>query len=175
MMEFVDCFDASNQPTHQTRARSDLKGSPCYFRVVHLWWVVNGQWLVQKRGKADDLTPYMWALTTGLVTTGETPEETVIRETWEELGAALKPADLTLKKIVPTHREPYKTFAYIYFTDVAAPSFTLSEEVLATDWWALPVIQGKIKAGTFWDYAQLLDAPDYFTQGVLHDPARKTD
>lgn len=169
MMEFVDCFDALNHPTHQTYARSDLKGSPCYFRVVHLWWIVQEKWLVQKRGKADDLRPYMWAFTTGLVTTGETPENTIIRETQEELGVILKPSEITLKKIVPTHTGPYKTFAYIYETHRAPEPFTLSEEVLATDWWSLSAIQGKIKVQSFWDYPTLLDAPDYFLSKVNPD------
>lgn len=166
MMETVDCFDATNHPTHTTRARRDLKGSSCYFRVVHLWWRQKDQWLVQKRGKADDITPYMWAFTTGLVTTGETPEETVIRETFEELGATLKPADLTRIKVVPTHTGPYKTFAYVYQTRQPAPPFTLSDEVLETDWWRFGTIQSHIQAGTFWDYRRLLDAPDYFSGGT---------
>ena len=165
MMEFVDCFDAFNHPTHQTLARPDLKGSPCYFRVIHLWWIYNGKWLVQKRGKADDLNPYMWAFTTGLVTTGETPETTTIRETHEELGSLLAPKDISLQKIIPTHTGPYKTFAYIYETQKAPEPFTLSDEVLATDWWSLSEIQGKIKTQSFWDYTQLLAAPDYFEKG----------
>lgn len=165
MMEFVDCFDANNHPTHQTLARADLKGSSCYFRVVHLWWIYNGKWLVQKRGKADDLNPYMWAFTTGLVTTGETPETTTIRETHEELGTLLTPEDISLQKIIPTHSGPYKTFAYIYETQKTPEPFTLSDEVLATDWWSLSEIQGKIKTQSFWDYTQLLAAPDYFEKG----------
>lgn len=167
MMEYVDCFDATNRPTQKTVARTDLKGAPCYFRVVHLWWIKNGRWLVQKRGKADDINPYMWAFTTGLVTTGETPFSTVIRETFEELGVRLNPADLALKKIVPTHTGPYQTFAYIYHTAADVLPFQLSEEVLATDWWTYSTIQSQIKAGAFWDYEALLDAPDYFTGGTL--------
>lgn len=162
MMEIVDCFDQANRPTGKSLARSALKGAPCYFRVVHLWWIYEGRWLVQKRGKADDINPYMWAFTTGLVTTKETPLETVIREIHEELGVHLNPETLSLQKIIPTHTGPYHTFAYVYQTDAPPPPFTLSDEVLATDWWAWSTIQSHLHAKLFWDYRTLLDAPDYF-------------
>ncbi len=166
MMDIVDCVDSNNRPTGQTLSRDGLKGASCYFRVVHLWWTHAGQWLVQKRGKADDLNPYMWAFTTGLVTTGETPLSTVIRETQEELGVTLSPDSLRLVKIVPTHTGAYHTFAYIYHLDHPPLPMRLSDEVLATDWWDFATIQGKIKDTRFWNYPKLLDAPDYFDEDV---------
>ncbi|GEM_PF-1951619 len=173
MMETVNCYDASNRPTDHVTPRNALKDSPCYFRVVHLWWEVEGEWLVQKRAKADDVNPYMWAFTTGLVTQDETPKDTVIRETREELHVDLDPDSLSLLKIVPTHTGPYKTFAYIYLTHQAKQLTAPSAEVLEAAWWPMTKIHSAIQAGTFWDYPVLLNAPAYFSfqasDGALYD------
>lgn len=162
MMERVDCYNEANEPTGTSVPRADLKDHSCYFRVVHLWWTDEAKWLVQKRAKTDDVIPFMWAFTHGLVTAGETPLEAVIRETYEELGAALLQETLTLKKMVATHEGPYKTFVYVYQTTQKPPPFTLSDEVLEVAWWDDQTIQRAIAKKHFWDYPKLLRFNDYF-------------
>lgn len=164
-MEMIECFTINNESTDTLIPRSALKNHPCYFRVVHLWFEFEDTFLVQKRAKEDDVTPFMWAFTTGLVDPKEAPNLAIIRETKEELGIVLNPKDLTLIKIVPTHQKPYRTFTYVFHVNVTVkPSFKCNHEVLEIDYWPLHKIKRAIETNTFWNYPKLLNDVDYFKE-----------
>lgn len=161
----VECFNQWNESMKKTIPRTQMKNHPCYFRVVHLWLEKENLYLVQKRAKKSDDTPFMWAFTTGLVDPYEDPILAIIREAKEELNLSLKKSDLSLIKIVPTHQHPYKTFTYVFHHQLKEPvSYTLNEEVQATDFWSIKTIETAIKNGSFWNYPKLLNDPDYLKE-----------
>lgn len=163
-MEIIDCFNSNNEPTNQTVQRDQMKNHPCYFRVVHLWIENEGRFLVQKRGKNDDIIPYMWAFTTGLVNQGESPIQAMIREAKEELSLTLQEKALHLVKIIPTHQHPYKTFTYVYYLKTGPLNMVFNDEVLETSWWTVREIDQAIQDGMFWDYAKLLNDKTYLKE-----------
>jgi isopentenyldiphosphate isomerase len=164
MMEHVECFDHQNKSLNRLKPRPDMKNAAEYFRVLHAWITNdNGEYLVQKRAKKDDVKPFMWAFTTGMLKPFEAPVNGIIREVDEELGIKITMNDWNLIKIISTHHHPYKTHTYIYQTRLNdINDCILNDEVSAIEWWSLAKIQKAMDAGHFWDYPSLLHDPDYF-------------
>lgn len=166
-MENVECFNHKNESLNRMIPRENMKNAVEYFRVLHAW-IVNdkGQYLVQKRAKKDDLKPFMWAFTTGMLNPQEDPLEGIIREVAEEVHIKTSKKDWHLEKIVSTHVHPYKTHTYVFKIDWNQPiDFTPTQEVSKLAWWSLETIQKAIDKGEFWDYPKLLNDSTYFLGG----------
>lgn len=91
MSEIWDLFDENGNQIGKTMQ----KGDPIPQGLYHLGadvWIVNqeGKILIQKRSPMKKLSPNLWAMTGGSVIKGETPVQTIYRETLEELGVQLK-------------------------------------------------------------------------------------
>lgn len=167
MMEKVECFNHKNESLKKLVPRDQMKNAAEYFRVIHAW-IINqhGEYLVQKRAKKDDLKPFMWAFTTGMVLPYEEPLDGIIREVDEELNFKSQPHDWTLEKLVSTHVHPYKTHTYVFKMQWShSLPFQIGEEVSDYAWWNLDTILQKIDAGDFWDYSRLLNDATYFLGG----------
>lgn len=75
--------------------RGKLVGEGLYVIGVNNW-IINskGEVLVQKRSKYKKNNPSKWSSTNGLRDPGEESIDTVIRETWEELGIDINSNDI---------------------------------------------------------------------------------
>lgn len=99
MSEIWDLFDENGNQIRKTMQ----KGDPIPQGLYHLGadvWIVNqeGKILIQKRSPMKKLSPNLWAMTGGSVIKGETPVQTIYRETLEELGIQLNIENLKLMR-----------------------------------------------------------------------------
>ena len=79
----------------------DDRSNPIFFEKgnCHLGadvWIVNSdkKILIQKRSDTKKLSPSVWAMTGGSVIYGETPKETIVRESMEELSIDIQQDEL---------------------------------------------------------------------------------
>lgn len=81
-------------------------------------WIVNknGKILMTQR-KLDKVKGGMWEPTTGLVISGETSEQGVLRELKEEIGLELEEKDITLIKEIIEERNDLSFFRDIYLVN----------------------------------------------------------
>jgi 8-oxo-dGTP pyrophosphatase MutT (NUDIX family) len=95
-VELCDVVDASGARTGRAVVRGTRLGSGEFHLVVHVW-IRNeiGEYLIQQRALHLESGPGVWATTVGYVLTGEDSLPAAIRETREELGIELQPAQLT--------------------------------------------------------------------------------
>lgn len=91
-MEIWDILDEDGNITGKTMIKSDprLWEKGIYHQGADVW-IINSknEILIQKRAPQKKLEPNVWAMTGGSVIKGETPLETLKRETMEELGVEL--------------------------------------------------------------------------------------
>ena len=94
-MELCDVVDESGAPTGRTVARDTPLAPGEYYLVVHVWIRDEaGDYLVQQRAHDRATNPGVWATTAGYVQAGEDSLAAALRETHEELGLTLLPAQL---------------------------------------------------------------------------------
>lgn len=99
--EIWDILDEDGNITGKTMKKDDKiawqKG--IYHQGADVW-IINSEKkiLIQKRSPQKKLEPNVWAMTGGSVIKGETPLETLKRETFEELGI-----DLNTKGAIKIH------------------------------------------------------------------------
>ncbi len=165
-MEYIDVYDKQGNKQDKVLQRGTKLKENEYVLIVHLWIQhKSGAFLIQKRAKADDPTPYQWAITTGVALAGETAVDAVIREAHEELGLVLNTADLIHIDDFTSKRESYQTLTHMF---LAKASFALSDlvlnkaEVSEVAWCSLEKIYERISKNTFWNYPHLMNVPDYF-------------
>ncbi|MFH5881513.1 NUDIX hydrolase [Liberiplasma polymorphum] len=166
-MEKFDIYDHYGRQTGKTSARgSNLKKGE-YFPVVHIWIKdQDGSFLIQQRAKKTDPVPYQWAIASGLVQSGESPIESAIRETREEIGLSFNEDDLKLLNKVVTSEGRYQTITYIYLIETTIDQSKIvldKEEVLNIQKVSLQTIKKMIQENTFWDYPKLLRFNEYFS------------
>ncbi len=165
-MEYYELFDAYGNPLHKVKPRHKPLNEGEFIYVVHVWIEdAQGRYLIQKRNKKHDPTPYQWAITSGLPNPEELPFDAAIRETKEELGITLDPQKLNMRaRIVSSHNE-YNTITMVYHTEqlVDLNDIQVNEaEVREVRYAHLCEIKAMIETDDFWDYPALLDDPNYF-------------
>lgn len=108
-MELWDLYTRDRQLTGETHIRGEKLPPERYHLVVHVW-IKNskGQWLISQRSASRPAFPLMWECVGGSVTAGEDSLTGAIRESKEEVGVDLDPAQGKL--ISSTVRE--------YFQDI---------------------------------------------------------
>lgn len=166
-MEYVDLYDESMRPLYKVVSREKMRKQDDFFFIVHVWIRnAKGQYLIQKRNKDEDFSPFMWATTMGVVQTKQTTSEAALQEVKEELGLTFTKDQLTLIARYKTK----STYAN-HFTDV----FVIEEDVdlkdvkiQATELQEVKFVSKKtlydmINKKQFWDYRDLLHISDYFT------------
>lgn len=128
-MEIWDIFDEAGNITGKTMKKDDKivwqKG--IYHQGADVW-IINSEKkiLIQKRSDQKKLEPNVWAMTGGSVIKGETPLDTLKRETFEELGI-----ELDVKKAIKIHH--YKSGnawlgEYIVEQDVSLNDIIMQKE-----------------------------------------------
>ncbi|WP_164779661.1 NUDIX hydrolase [Paenibacillus kobensis] len=87
-MEYFDVLDADGMKTGAVVERGEAHAKGILHKVVHVWLInAAGELLLQKRSKVKDLHPDQWYVSLGgHIESGETNEQTIVREFMEELG-----------------------------------------------------------------------------------------
>jgi isopentenyldiphosphate isomerase len=101
MEELLDTFDKNGKFLGvTTRAACHVKNPGFYHKVVWIWIVNNaGEILVQKRALSKKTAPGKWDMpAAGHIDAGETPIESCVRETSEELGINASTEDFVFLK-----------------------------------------------------------------------------
>jgi isopentenyl-diphosphate delta-isomerase type 1 len=113
-MEYIDILNPDGSPAGFNAARTKVHSEGLYHRSIHLW-IINskGELLVQKRSPSKKAHPGLWDVScAGHIESGDTPENTVIKETREELGIGIKPEDFRFCQTVLT-KKVHKSGTYI--------------------------------------------------------------
>lgn len=116
-MELWDIYDNKKQKTGRTMHRNDwcLKDDEYHVTVLGIVARRDGKFLITKRVMTKHWAPGWWEVSGGAVLAGETPEEAVLREVYEETGLKVKAEDR--EYLFTYHREnPGK--GDNYFVDV---------------------------------------------------------
>lgn len=87
-MEYFDVYNKYGEKTNETIERGGAHKSGILHRVVHLWILnQNNDVLIQQRSASKEAGPNLWYVSVGgHIESSETIEDTLIRETKEELG-----------------------------------------------------------------------------------------
>lgn len=166
-METFDLYDKDMNLLPRKMIRGGTNNPGEYHLVVHIW-IRNskGQYLIQQRNKEEDLVPYMWAVTSGAVLSGETALNAAIRETKEEIGLTVEPHQLKLLQqgIIEDPKANYITNLYLLQQDVLLKDCKIDTvEVRAIDYKTMPEIKQMIIENLFWDYERLLKRNGYYS------------
>lgn len=95
-MERWDLYDENRNPLGITMARDEPVQPGRYHVVVGIWiFSSDHRILLTKRSSEKKFAPNTWENTGGHVMAGETSEEAVLRELWEETGIPAEKTDLT--------------------------------------------------------------------------------
>lgn len=87
LSEVVDVFDIRGNATGRTMRRGAAQRYGDYFRAVQVWFIgSDGRVLLQRRSMRCAFKPGFFAVTGGVVKSGETEPEAARREVLEELG-----------------------------------------------------------------------------------------
>ena len=165
-MEYFEVYNQKEQPLNKIVARGTKLNPGEFFLVVHVWIKnAKNEYLIQQRAKASDPIPYQWATTTGLPNVGESLVDAAIRETKEEIGVSIDTNYLEKLDKIITVQSKYRTIThvYLYRKDIDIEVLNLdTSEVKNVKFSPLKDILKMVKNEQFWNYAKLLDYPDYF-------------
>ncbi len=134
-MEYLDEVDENNNLTHRKLPKDDFHKFGKWYREV-ICLVINnkGEVLLQQRSANKKDKPLEWEVCTGHVSSGELPEEAVMRELKEEVDLNVTKNDLiplkTLKIKEKINSRYHYAFSYIFLvkTNKEIKDFKLQEE-----------------------------------------------
>jgi isopentenyldiphosphate isomerase len=95
-MEIIDVLRPDGDPAGITKPKALVHRDGDWHRAVHVWIVQSdGRIVVQRRALAKENNPGLWDVSAaGHISAGESAIDAAIRETREELGLELDPAEL---------------------------------------------------------------------------------
>ena len=149
-MELLDVFNENNEYLGYSVERSKIHEDNLWHHHVSAWIMnYDGKILLQQRALNKKKNPGKWAKTGGHVDSGETCEESIKREVYEEIGLEVKDNEIEnieiFKSINPN--EHYFSYGYIFFTDNKVEDFKLQkEEVNAVKYFSIEEIEQIRKA-----------------------------
>jgi len=144
-MELIDVFDENNKYLGNSVERSKVHEENLWHRHVSAWIMnYDGDILLQQRSLGKKKNPGKWAKTGGHVDAGETCEESIKREIYEEIGLEVSDEEIKnieiFKSINPN--EHYYAYGYIFFTDYKEENFILQkEEVNAVKYYSIEQLE----------------------------------
>ncbi len=104
----------------------------------------EGKVLLQQRSLNKKKNPGKWAKTGGHVDAGETCEEAIKREVYEEIGLKVKDNEINNIEIFKSknNKENYYSYGYIFITDLKEKDFKLQkEEVNAVKYFSIEELE----------------------------------
>ncbi|WP_438424017.1 NUDIX hydrolase [Aquimarina macrocephali] len=135
--ELIDILDETGEFTGEVKLKSEAHQLGLYHASVHIWFFTDlGEIVLQKRADDKDTYPGLWDISVaGHIGTGETPEDSAIREIKEEIGLSVSKDDLKFIGIYVAEKTPKpdlydNEFHHIYISclDVSIKTLTLQEE-----------------------------------------------
>ncbi len=152
-MEFFDILDEKGNPTGEVKLREEVHRTGLLHGTVHTWIVRRNlqdetglDVLLQKRSQNKDSYPGCYDISSaGHISAGQTPQEAVVRELYEELGLQVPISALTyLFQHEAYHRDVFYgelflnhelSWVYLYEQDISPSDCTPQpEEVEAVCW-----------------------------------------
>ena len=94
--ELIDVLTSDGFPTGIRKTKSEVHRDGDWHRAAHVWIVTpDGRVLLQRRSTRKENYPGQWDVSAaGHLSAGESAVEAAIRETQEEIGLEIQPADL---------------------------------------------------------------------------------
>ena len=130
-MELLDVFNENNEYLGYSVERSKIHEDNLWHHHVSAWIMnYDGKILLQQRALDKKKNPGKWAKTGGHVDSGETCEESIKREVYEEIGLEVKDNEIENIEIFKSTNpnEHYFSYGYIFFTDNKEEDFKLQKE-----------------------------------------------
>lgn len=95
MTEYYDILDVLRRRTGKKRPRGERMQENEYRDGAEIWvFHTDGRLMVTRRHPEKDAHPGKWECTGGLVRSGDSTFETILRETEEEIGIAFDPHEI---------------------------------------------------------------------------------
>ncbi len=158
-MELCDLYTSTGAPTGRTVPRGTALAPGEYYLVVHVWIRdETGAYLIQRRALDLAADPGVWAITAGYAQTGQDSLTTARRETREELGLALAPAQLRRWQRLP-REDRLQDLWLAQVTRAALGPPALGPEVIDYAWATQPALRQRRSQGTFFPYSYFDQLP----------------
>ena len=116
-MEYIDIYDENNNPTKNSKEKTQAHEEGDFHRTAHIWIINdNKELLLQKRSANKKSHPNCWDISgAGHIRAGENVLDGAIRELREELGFIAKKNDLQFIATIKSTKNPKnKEFQYVY-------------------------------------------------------------
>lgn len=143
-MELLDVYDENNNYLGYSLDRKEVHEKKLWHHHASAW-IINkeGKILLQQRAFTKKKNPGKWARTGGHVNAGETCEQAVKREIYEEIGLKVEEKinnyEIFKKE---DEKEKYFTYGYIFITDLKEKDFKLQkEEVNAVKYFSIEELE----------------------------------
>lgn len=136
-MEYLDEVNEKNELTGKVYAKDEFHNKGLWYReVIGIIMNKNNEILLQKRSPNKKDKPNLWEICFGHVSSGETPESSILREVKEEIDLNLIEKDLIFLGIEHTEEwyentnRFHKAFSYIFLikTNKNIHEFKLQDE-----------------------------------------------
>lgn len=140
MAELWDVYDCNRKLTGRIVERGQPLSLSEYHVVVQVWiHDSRGQWLISKR-TLNKSYPLKWEPTGGSVLAGEDSISAAVRETKEEVGISLNPADGELfasyRREQPCWENPGFLDVWVFHHDCALEDIVLQKDETCDAMWA---------------------------------------
>ena len=144
-MELIDIYDEDNNYLGYNLDRQKVHDDNLWHHHVSAW-IMNygGEVLLQQRALDKKKNPGKWAKTGGHVDAGETCEEAIKREVYEELGLMVSDDEVKNIEIFKSTNpsEHYYSYGYVFFTDYKEEDYKIQkEEVNAVKYYSIEEIE----------------------------------
>lgn len=133
-MEYWDIYDENKQPTGRTMARNDwnMKPGDYHLTVLAALRDMSGRYLITKRVMTKGWAPGWWEISGGGVQSGETSEQAVRREVYEETGLDISAFDggysFTYRRDNSAEKDNYFVDVYSFTGDFTETDVKLQAE-----------------------------------------------
>ena len=127
-MELLDIIDEKDNITGDKVERSRVHELNLWHHHVFAWIMnYDGKILLQQRAFNKKTSPGKWSRTGGHVDAGETCDEAVKREVFEELGLTVSRIE-NIGKYKSFEEEHYITYGYIIFTNMKEEDYVVQKD-----------------------------------------------
>lgn len=163
-MELWDIYDCNRNKTGRTMVRNDWNMAPGDFHLTVLGVICrpDGRFLITKRVMTKSYAPGAWEVSGGAAMAGESSEEAVLREIFEETGIDASSAEggfvFSYMRENPQEKDNYFVDVYRYYMDITEEDVKLQEGETAGFMFAsLEEIQEFAKENMFLHYNSIKD------------------